>query len=96
MAQVVDAWADMDEEPMPKSKTSKERRSDYMRKRKKKQGRPVTSNRVWILPEPNEELDARKLSRAFLALALHQAGEEAEAEQEHTEKSAPGDHDEPA
>jgi hypothetical protein len=31
----------------------------------------------------NEELDARKLSRAFLALALHCAAEEAAAEAEH-------------
>ena len=34
---------------------------------KHKQGRPMQSHRVWIKPEPNEELDARKLSRAFLA-----------------------------
>jgi Flp pilus assembly protein CpaB len=67
-----------------------------MSTRKKKQGRPTTSNRVWILPEPNEKLDARKLSRAFLALALHQAADEAEAEQEHAARSTPGDHDEPA
>jgi hypothetical protein len=62
---------------------------------KKKQGRPVTSNQVWILPEPNEELDARKLSRAFLALALHQASQEAEAQKGHTARAADGGHDGP-
>jgi hypothetical protein len=31
----------------------------------------------------NDELDARKLSRAFLALALHRAALEAEAKAEH-------------
>jgi len=67
-----------------------------MSNRKKKQGRPMQSNRVWIKPEPNEEPDARKLSRAFLALALHQAADEVEAEQEHSARSASGDHDEPA
>lgn len=67
-----------------------------MSTRKKKQGRPIQSNRVWIQPEPNEELDARKLSRAFLALALHQAADEAAARDEHADKAAPGDGDEPA
>lgn len=50
-----------------------------------RRGRPMRSDRVWIEPEMNEELDARKLSRAFLALALHQAAEEAQAEAEHLE-----------
>jgi hypothetical protein len=50
----------------------------------------MKSNRVWIEPEMNEELDARKLSRAFLALALHRAALEAEAEAE--QDSAHGDH----
>lgn len=45
----------------------------------------MRSDRVWIEPEMNEELDARKLSRAFLALALHQAAEEAEAQADHVE-----------
>jgi hypothetical protein len=45
----------------------------------------MRSNRVWIEPEMNEELDARKLSRAFLALALHQAAEEAQAQADHHE-----------
>ncbi|MHB1341014.1 MAG: hypothetical protein ACYCX5_04550 [Coriobacteriia bacterium] len=49
----------------------------------KRRGRPMQSNRVWIEPEMNEELDARKLSRAFLALALHRAELEAAAEAEH-------------
>lgn len=61
-----------------------------------KQGRPMQSDRVWIQPEPNEELDARKLSRAFLALALHQAADEAAAREEPADKAAPGDGDEPA
>jgi len=67
-----------------------------MSTRKKKQGRPMQSNRVWIQPEPNEELDARKLSRAFLALALHQAADEAEAQKKHISEVASGDTDEPA
>ena len=67
-----------------------------MSTRKKKQGRPMQSDRVWIQPEPNEELDARKLSRAFLALALHQAADEAEARGEHIAEVASGDTDEPA
>ncbi len=49
----------------------------------RKRGRPMRSDRVWIQPEMNAELDARKLSRAFLALALHRAAEEAAAESEH-------------
>jgi len=57
-----------------------------------KRGRPMRSDRVWIQPESNDVLDARKLSRAFLALALHQAGDEAEAQR----KIASGDHDESA
>ena len=63
---------------------------------KRKQGCPMQSNRVWIQPEPNEELDARKLSRAFLALALHQAADEAAAREEHVAEAAPGDSHEPA
>lgn len=61
----------------------------------KRKGRPMQSNRVWIEPEMNEELDARKLSRAFLALALHRAALEVEAEAEHeaANDSAPGDDD---
>jgi hypothetical protein len=39
----------------------------------------MRSGQVWIEPEMNEELDARKLSRAFLALAMHHARLEAEA-----------------
>ena len=59
-----------------------------------KRGRPMRSDRVWIVTEPNEELDARKLSRAFLALALHQAADEAEAQREHALDK--GEHDDPA
>jgi len=57
---------------------------------------PVSSDRVWIEPEMNEELDARKLSRAFLALALHRAAQEAGAQSEHAGDLAAGDHDESA
>lgn len=49
----------------------------------RKRGRPMRSHRVWIQPEMNTDLDVRKLSRAFLALALHHAAEEAAAESEH-------------
>lgn len=60
-----------------------------------KRGRPMRSNRLWIEPEMNEELDARKLSRAFLALALHRAAQEAEAQRD-AEALANGDRDESA
>jgi hypothetical protein len=55
----------------------------------KRKGRPVQSNRVWIEPEINEELDPRKLARAYLALALHRASLEAEAESEHETVDVP-------
>lgn len=61
---------------------------------KRKKGRPMRSDRVWIQPEMNEELDARKLSRAFLALALHQAAQEAEARAEHGAAQAKENRDE--
>jgi hypothetical protein len=63
---------------------------------KGKRGRPVRSDRIWIEPEMNEQLDARKLSRAFLALALHQAAAEAEAQSGHAGEFGDGDHDESA
>jgi hypothetical protein len=63
---------------------------------KGKRGRLVRSDRIWIQPEMNEELDARKLSRAFLALALHQAAAEAEAQSGHAGEFGDGDHDESA
>jgi hypothetical protein len=50
---------------------------------KRRRGRPVRSGQVWIEPEMNDELDARKLSRAFLALAMHRARLEAEASADH-------------
>ena len=56
-----------------------------MSKRKKTgagRGRPSTSGDVRILPIPHERPDARKLGRAFLALALHQAAREADAQQQ--------------
>lgn len=64
--------------------------------KKKKRGRPASANRVWIVPEHNEEPDARKLSRAFLALALHRAANEADAEHVHRTQLGSGDHDEPS
>ena len=64
----------------------------------RKRVRSVRSDRVWVQPEMNEELDVRKLSRAFLALALHCAAEEAAAEVEHhaTRKAIDGGSDERA
>jgi len=56
----------------------------------------MRANQVWIVTEPNDKLDASKLSRAFLRLALHQAANEAEAEQDHTTRSTDGDGDESA
>ncbi len=67
-----------------------------MSKRNSKQGRPMRSHHVWIRPVPNEEIDARKLSRAYLALALHQAAEEAAAQEEHAAGTTTGDSDETA
>jgi len=52
------------------------------------------SGRVWIEAEMNEELDARKLSRAFLALALHRVAQETAAEAEHARRSNNGGSDE--
>jgi hypothetical protein len=43
----------------------------------------MRSGQVWIEPEMNDELDARKLSRAFLALAMHHARLEAQASADH-------------
>ena len=62
----------------------------------RRRGRPMRSNRVWIEPEMNEELDARKLSRAFLALALHQAAAEAQAQADHHESPTEETDDESA
>lgn len=47
---------------------------------KRGRGRPQSSDRVRIVPIPHAEPDARKLGRAFLALALHQANQNASAE----------------
>ena len=62
---------------------------------KRKRGRPVRSGQVWIEPEMNEELDARKLSRAFLSLAMHRARLEVEARGDHDAAggSIEGDYD---
>jgi hypothetical protein len=56
----------------------------------------MKSERVWIQPELNDELDARKLSRAFMALALHQAAQEAAAQGAHVTSHADGDRSERA
>ena len=42
-------------------------------------GRPTTSVNVRIVPIPHEQPSARKLGRAFLALALHQADNNTES-----------------
>lgn len=49
---------------------------------KRGRGRPKTSNQVRIVPVPHQPPDARKLGRAFLALALHQAELEAAAQRQ--------------
>lgn len=41
----------------------------------KGRGRPATSGNIRIVPVPHDQPDARKLGRAFLALALHQASQ---------------------
>lgn len=68
---------------------------DTRRRAQRQRGRPVRANLVRIVAEPNAELDVRKLSRAFLSLALHRAATEAEAEQDHATHSAHGDDHEP-
>lgn len=40
-----------------------------------RRGRPATSHTVRIVPIPREHPDPRKLGRAFLALALHEASQ---------------------
>lgn len=47
---------------------------------KRSRGRPRRSNQVRIVPVPRPQPDVRKLGRAFLALALHQAEREAAAQ----------------
>ena len=49
-------------------------------KSKNRRGRPSTAHQVLVVPVRNERPDPRKLSRAFLALALHQAQLEVEAQ----------------
>lgn len=70
-------------------------RSHKAKQRQKRRGRPTSANRVRIVAEHHAEPDARKLSRAFLALALHQAAHEVDAEREHRAQFGSGDVDEP-
>ena len=53
-----------------------------MTRHHKRRSPGARDSHVWIEAELNDELDARKLSRAFLALALHRASLEAEAQNE--------------
>ena len=46
---------------------------------KKRTGRPKTAHQVLVVPVRQERPDARKLGRALLSLALHQAQLEADA-----------------
>ena len=48
------------------------------RSTKQGRGRPVSTNNVRIVPIPQEQPDARKLGRAFLALARHQTAPQIE------------------
>lgn len=41
--------------------------------RRRGRGRPATSSNFTIVPVPHQTPDARKLGRAFVALALHRA-----------------------
>jgi hypothetical protein len=41
--------------------------------RRRGRGRPATSSNFTIVPVPHQTPDARKLGRAFIALALHRA-----------------------
>ena len=58
--------------------------------------RPAKSTDFGLVFEDNDVIDARKLSRAFLALALHQAAEEAHAQADHLAKRAEEHDDERA
>ena len=53
-----------------------------MGKNKRGRGRPRTSTQVRIVPVPHKQPDVRKLGRALLALALHQAELEAAAQRD--------------
>jgi hypothetical protein len=53
---------------------------------KRGRGRPPTSRDFRIVPIPHAKPDAKKLGRAFLALALHQAAQ-AEAGEEQQKES---------
>jgi hypothetical protein len=61
------------------------------RNNKRGDGHHNGSTPVWIEAQMNEELDARKLSRAFLALALHHAAQEAAAQTENAGDPIDGD-----
>jgi hypothetical protein len=66
------------------------------RRKSGKRADRVRSEGVWIQPELNDELDPRRLSRAFMALALYQAAQEAAAQGEHTAGHSDGDRNERA
>lgn len=57
----------------------------YQRSTKKGRGRPVTTSSVRIVPIPHEQPDARKLGRAFLALARHHAAPQIEHREQETD-----------
>jgi len=57
---------------------------------KRTRGRPGESNQVRIVPVPRPQPDVRKLGRAFLALALHQAALEVDAERHIKKRNAGG------
>ena len=59
-------------------------------KTSRRRGRPTTAANVRVTAEMHPELDAHKLSRAFLALALHEAAHEAEAQRQHEDVSDSG------
>lgn len=59
--------------------------------RRRGRGRPATSLSFTIVPVPHQTPDARKLGRAFVALALHRAAID-RADQSTTEEAS----DEPA
>lgn len=49
----------------------------------KGRGRPTTAHQLRIVPVPHSNPDPRKLGRALLALALHQAQEDAAENDDH-------------
>lgn len=58
---------------MTREPTSTPDQARAPQQRRRGRGRPATSSNFTIVPVPHQTPDARKLGRAFVALALHRA-----------------------